>query len=76
MKNLVIIRHGKSSWNHNISDVLRPLTARGKNDIKLIGDFFNSLNLTPDAIFPVPQNGLMILPSFSTLGLKIFKIQL
>lgn len=54
MKNLVIIRHGKSSWNHNISDVLRPLTARGKNDIKLIADFFNSLNLTPDAIFSSP----------------------
>lgn len=51
MKQLVIIRHGKSSWNHNVSDLLRPLTSRGKNDIKLIGDYFNSLSLTPDAMF-------------------------
>lgn len=54
MKNLVIIRHGKSSWNHNVSDVLRPLANRGKNDIKLIGDYFNNLNLNPDAMFASP----------------------
>lgn len=54
MKNLVIIRHAKSSWNHNVSDLLRPLASRGKNDIKLIGDFFNSFSLTPNIIFSSP----------------------
>ncbi|MGF1554991.1 SixA phosphatase family protein [Paucihalobacter sp.] len=54
MKNLVVVRHGKSSWNHNVGDVLRPLTDRGKNDIKFIGDCFNSFNLNPDCIFTSP----------------------
>lgn len=54
MKNLVIIRHGKSSWNHNVSDILRPLTNRGEKDIELIGDFCHSLNFNPDCVFSSP----------------------
>lgn len=54
MKQVILIRHGKSSWNHAVSDILRPLTTRGKNDIKLITNYFNALHIVPDQIFSSP----------------------
>lgn len=51
MKHVILIRHGKSSWNHDISDILRPLSDRGIADIKKIGNMFKSLNIHPNAIF-------------------------
>ena len=40
MKHLTIIRHAKSDWNFpEIEDIERPLNARGKKSIKLIGNF-------------------------------------
>ena len=45
MKNLVIIRHAKSSWDEPVSDKERKLTKRGKNDAALVAikylDFLN-----------------------------------
>ncbi|WP_177764810.1 SixA phosphatase family protein [Flavobacterium sp. I3-2] len=38
MKNLVLIRHGKSSWELPIRDHDRPLTKRGISDAHLISD--------------------------------------
>ena len=38
MKNLVLIRHGKSSWELPIRDHDRPLTKRGISDSHLISD--------------------------------------
>jgi phosphohistidine phosphatase len=40
MLNLYVMRHSKSSWNdHNISDFERPLSSKGRKDIKLIIKF-------------------------------------
>jgi len=40
MLNLYVMRHSKSSWNdHNISDFERPLSSKGKKDIKFIIKF-------------------------------------
>ena len=36
MKNLVLIRHAKSSWEEPVSDKDRGLTVRGKNDAALV----------------------------------------
>jgi phosphohistidine phosphatase len=37
MLNLYVMRHSKSSWNdHNISDFERPLSSKGRKDIKFI----------------------------------------
>ncbi|OIQ28593.1 MAG: histidine phosphatase family protein [Bacteroidetes bacterium MedPE-SWsnd-G2] len=36
MKNLILVRHGKSSWKHNVSDDKRPLKARGQRDALLV----------------------------------------
>jgi phosphohistidine phosphatase len=51
MKHLLLIRHGKSSWNHDVSDVLRPLSERGVIDIRKIAKEFESLKIQPGAIF-------------------------
>lgn len=36
MKNLIIIRHAKSSWDEPVTDKERKLTQRGKNDAALV----------------------------------------
>jgi len=43
MKNLVLIRHGKSSWELPIRDHDRPLTKRGISDSHLISDKIKNL---------------------------------
>lgn len=39
-KTLVLVRHGKSSWRHNLSDDKRPLKKRAFSDIKLVASTF------------------------------------
>ncbi len=40
MKTLILVRHGKSSWEYGVSDKDRPLKERGINDAHLVGDHF------------------------------------
>ncbi len=37
MKQLILIRHAKSSWDHKVSDEDRPLQERGTKDAHLVG---------------------------------------
>ena len=45
MKHVILIRHAKSSWNHDVTDILRPLSDRGVADIKKIGKKFSRLKI-------------------------------
>mgnify|MGYP005859281101 CR=1 FL=1 len=71
MKQLILIRHGKSSWSHDVTDDLRPLTKRGKNDIKLITKYFNTLNLKPDQLFSSPARRAFDTASMFYSGLEL-----
>ena len=51
LKKLIIIRHAKSNWSKNISDLERPISKRGVNDAKIISEIFNSQNLRPESIY-------------------------
>ena len=52
MLNLYVMRHSKSSWNdHNIEDFERPLSNRGRNDIKLIIAFLKKKKITFDLAY-------------------------
>jgi phosphohistidine phosphatase len=51
MKTLILIRHAKSSWKHNLPDHKRPLKSRGKNDAKLLAKHLKSAGfIQPDKI--------------------------
>lgn len=51
MKNLLLVRHGKSSWNFpGLSDHDRPLNDRGKRDAPNIGAALAQRGVIPDAI--------------------------
>ena len=51
MKKLLLLRHGKSSWdNPDLADHERPLTNRGKEDASMIGKFLKKESLVPDLI--------------------------
>lgn len=56
MKNLFLMRHGKSSWELNVSDEDRPLGQRGISDAHLVGAELSLKNLVIDEVFSSPAN--------------------
>jgi phosphohistidine phosphatase len=55
MKNLLILRHAKSSWsNPALADIDRPLNKRGKQDAPRIGDLLRAEDLVPELIISSP----------------------
>ena len=56
MKSITFIRHGKSSWEHDVTDRERPLKARGVNDIKLVVNQYIKTKNLPKNIFSSPAN--------------------
>jgi len=50
MKDLIIVRHAKSSWEHDIIDHQRPLKKRGYNDANLVSKFLNKKGLLIDLV--------------------------
>jgi phosphohistidine phosphatase len=55
MKNLLLIRHAKSSWDDvALSDRERPLNKRGKHDAPVMGQLLKEKNLMPDVIVSSP----------------------
>ena len=56
MKTVVLIRHAKSSWEHDIADIHRPLSDRGYSDANLLSNEFLNYNFNPDGIFSSPAN--------------------
>ncbi|MUH37056.1 histidine phosphatase family protein [Zobellia amurskyensis] len=56
MKTLIMVRHGKSSWDYSVSDRDRPLQERGVNDALLVSSKFHSSAQKVDAVFSSPAN--------------------
>ena len=55
MKNLLLIRHAKSSWDDpSLDDRDRPLNGRGKRDAPLMGALLKERGLSPDRIVSSP----------------------
>jgi len=51
MKNLLIMRHGKSSWkDENLTDHERPLKKRGRKDSRLMALEIENRDIIPDLI--------------------------
>ena len=48
------MRHGKSSWEYDVSDAQRPLKSRGKSDAKLVASKFIKISDLPEVIFSSP----------------------
>lgn len=54
MKRLILIRHGKSSWEYDVADDKRPLKPRGFKDGELIAETFEQFFDKPVVIFSSP----------------------
>lgn len=55
MKEVVLLRHAKSSWpEDNTPDEMRPLARRGKKDAARVGDEMPRLGLLPDLVLCSP----------------------
>ena len=57
MKRLVLIRHGKSSWDYpDLCDQQRPLKKRGRNDGVIMGSQLKKKGIFPDLMISSPAN--------------------
>ncbi|NHF59789.1 histidine phosphatase family protein [Flavobacteriaceae bacterium TP-CH-4] len=56
MKELILIRHGKSSWDYNVSDKDRPLKERGIADALLVSQEWANQGKGIDWVFSSPAN--------------------
>jgi len=55
MKTLLLLRHGKSSWDDpNLEDFERPLNERGVGDAKLSGKYARKQKVKPDLVLSSP----------------------
>ncbi|MBO6606282.1 SixA phosphatase family protein [Psychroserpens sp.] len=56
MKIITLVRHGKSSWEFDVSDRERPLKKRGINDANLVSKYFKDKGMLPEFVFSSPAN--------------------
>ena len=56
MKTLILVRHGKSSWEYAVSDKDRPLQERGVNDALLVSNALKAQEIEVDAVYSSPAN--------------------
>ena len=56
MKTVILVRHGKSSWEYNVSDRDRPLMERGIKDVNKVAKEFSSNIIHIDAAYSSPAN--------------------
>src|SRR5690606_10632429 len=56
MKTVILVRHGKSSWEYNVSDRDRPLMERGIMDVNKVAKQFLSNRIPIDAAYSSPAN--------------------
>ncbi len=55
MKNIILVRHAKSSWkNLSLNDFERPLNKRGKRDAPFMGKKLKDRQIIPDLILSSP----------------------
>lgn len=51
MKKIILVRHGKSSWEHDVIDHERPLKPRGIEDAQLVAQVFKEEKISIDRVF-------------------------
>lgn len=56
MKNLILVRHGKSSWDYVVNDKDRPLLEKGINDGHIVAKAFKRIGIEIDTIYSSPAN--------------------
>jgi phosphohistidine phosphatase len=49
-RTLVLVRHGKSSWDYDVNDHERPLSGRGRRDAEALGRLLSQRSLRPDLV--------------------------
>jgi phosphohistidine phosphatase len=54
MKELILVRHGKSSWDYDVQDADRPLKERGIRDAHLVAEKVAPRLRDVDAVFSSP----------------------
>ena len=69
MKTITIVRHAKSSWKYDVSDIERPLKNRGIADVITVSEDFKRKYSHPEVVFSSPAKR-----AFDTCNIFLEKI--
>ncbi|MBU3026990.1 MULTISPECIES: SixA phosphatase family protein [Zobellia] len=78
MKTLVLVRHGKSSWDYSVGDRDRPLQERGIRDALKVSSAFKPQAVKIDKVFSSPANRALhtCMIFMRQLGLPLAKVEI
>jgi phosphohistidine phosphatase len=76
MKELLLLRHGKSDWSTNSSDFDRPLKKRGKRNAKQMGLWLSHQLLQPDLVISSPANRALSTAEIAVSNMKLSSISI
>lgn len=71
MKNLTLIRHAKSSWEHEIDDLYRPLKKSGNEDAVIVSKKLKAVFIPPDIVFCSPAERALATCKIFMKNLKV-----
>lgn len=54
MKKIIFVRHAKSSWEHDVPDIERPLKSRSRTDVINVSNEFIQNQISIDAVYSSP----------------------
>ena len=74
MKKLILVRHAKSSWEHDLSDINRPLKKRGYNDAKLVAQKLSEYELKIDRVLSSDAVRAMTTAEIFVNQMKIYDV--
>ena len=77
MKQLIIVRHGKSDWeNHNLKDFDRPLNSRGHKNAPMMVQRLVKQGFVPDSIVSSPALRAITTANYFAAGWAIEPLQI
>lgn len=72
MRNLFLVRHAKSSWDHpGLRDFDRPLNSRGQHDAPRMAQMLKNLGIQPDLLVSSPANRALTTARFFAKALGV-----
>ncbi len=76
-RQLLVLRHGKSSWSSGKPDVLRPLKKRGREAAKRVGAWLRAQRMRPDLVVssPAERARATTLETCGAMGGKVKRIR-
>ena len=71
MSTIILLRHGKSDWKHDVDDYHRPLKRRGKDAALKVGQWLAQNHYLPDVVLSSPAERALATAKLCVKGMLL-----